>query len=88
MYIKIGYEAVGPRIKKFSTDLDSMNGFTEETIKELFVTFLEKNSIKMKNIASPLRIILTGSKVSPGIYEVIRILGKNLTLKRLKVFVS
>ena len=75
-------------IKKFSTDLDSMNEFTEKTIKELFATFLEKNSIKMKNIASPLRIVLTGSKVSPGIYEVIRILGKNLTLKRLKVFVS
>ena len=75
-------------IKKFSADLDSMNEFTEKTIKELFATFLEKNSIKMKNIASPLRIVLTGSKVSPGIYEVIRILGKNLTLKRLKVFIS
>ncbi len=75
-------------IKQFSRDLDSMDEFTEKAIRELFATFLEKNNIKMKNIASPLRIALTGSKVSPGIYEVIRILGKNLTLKRLRVFVS
>jgi len=75
-------------IKQFSRDLDSMDEFTEKAIRELFATFLEKNNIKMKNIASPLRIALTGSKVSPGIYEVIRILGKNLTLKRLRAFVS
>lgn len=75
-------------VKKFSRELESLEKFTKESIKNLFDNFLEKNNIKLKNIASPLRIILTGSKVSPGIYEVIQILGKNLTLKRIKYFLS
>ena len=75
-------------IKRFCVDLDSIDEFNENTLKELFTTFLEENSIKMKNIALPLRIALTGSKASLGIYEVIRILGRDLTLKRLQAFVS
>ena len=75
-------------IKKFSSDLQSLEKLTEGNIKTLFDNFLGKNNIKLKNIASPLRIVLTGSRISPGIYNVIQILGKNLTLKRIKYFLS
>ena len=34
-------------------------------------------------LAQPVRVALTGSTVSPGIYEVIAVLGKERTLKRL-----
>jgi len=37
----------------------------------------------LKKIAMPLRILLTGTKVSPGIFEVIELLGREETKKRL-----
>ena len=50
--------------------------------------FLEKRNLKMKQVALPLRIILTGSKVSPGIFEVICILGKEIFSKRIRYYLE
>ena len=42
----------------------------------------------MKALALPLRIILTGSKVSPGIFEIFLILGKELSIKRIEKYLK
>ena len=42
----------------------------------------EKNP-KIKGVGQPLRIMLTGSKFGPGIYDIILSLGKNEVIKRL-----
>ena len=39
--------------------------------------------VKLGAIAQPLRAALTGSNVSPGIFEVIQVLGREETLGRL-----
>jgi glutamyl-tRNA synthetase len=39
--------------------------------------------LSMGKLAQPVRLALTGSTVSPGIHEVIAVLGKERTLKRL-----
>jgi glutamyl-tRNA synthetase len=39
--------------------------------------------VSMGKLAQPVRVALTGSTVSPGIHEVIAVLGKERTLKRL-----
>ncbi len=46
----------------------------------------ENNGAKLKDIAMPLRYMLTGYKVSPGIFEVIDLLGREETAKRLKYY--
>ena len=40
--------------------------------------------MKLGKLAQPVRVALTGTTVSPGIYDVILLLGKEETLKRLK----
>ena len=40
--------------------------------------------MKLGNIAQPVRVSLTGTTMSPGIYEVIEILGKEKVLDRLR----
>jgi glutamyl-tRNA synthetase len=40
--------------------------------------------LKMKDVAMPFRMALTGTKVSPGIFEVAATLGKAETAKRLQ----
>ncbi len=77
-----------PSSEKIIDDLykkmELLNDFSHENIKALFENIISEHSIKFKDIGLPIRIALTGSKVSPGIYELIQILGKDLTLKRIK----
>jgi len=43
---------------------------------------------KLGDLAQPVRVALTGRTVSPGIYEVMELLGKERTIARLKKAVS
>jgi glutamyl-tRNA synthetase len=43
----------------------------------------EEAGLKLGKLAQPVRVALTGSTASPGIYDVILLLGKTTTLKRL-----
>jgi glutamyl-tRNA synthetase len=45
--------------------------------------FAEGNGIGLGRIAQPLRAALTGSTVSPGIFDVIEVLGRDETLGRI-----
>ena len=75
-------------IKELHDNMLSLSDFSKENIKIVFDDLISKHSIKFKDIGLPLRIALTGSKVSPGIYELIEILGRDLTLKRIKKIFS
>lgn len=64
--------------------LGALTDFTEETIEKLFKDIVEKHEVKLGKLAQPVRVALTGTKQSPGIYDVIGVLGKEKTLKRLE----
>ncbi len=40
--------------------------------------------LELKHIAQPARVAVTGRAASPGLFEVMEVLGRELTLKRLK----
>ena len=40
--------------------------------------------MKLGQLAQPVRVALTGGTVSPGIYEVIAVLGRERTVSRLR----
>jgi glutamyl-tRNA synthetase len=63
--------------------LEKTSEFDQESLEKAFVVFLEENEIKLKNIAQPLRVALTGKTASPGIFEVMEVLGKEKVLKRI-----
>jgi glutamyl-tRNA synthetase len=45
--------------------------------------FVERKEIKLGTVAQPLRAALTGRPTSPGIFEVLQVLGKQESLARL-----
>ena len=49
-----------------------------------FERVLERFRKKLGQLAQPVRVALTGGTVSPGIYEVIAVLGKARTVARLR----
>ncbi len=57
---------------------------SEESLKEAFEKTMERFNIKMVKIAQPVRIALTGRGAAPGIYEMLMILGKDESLKRIR----
>jgi glutamyl-tRNA synthetase len=63
------------RLASISVEHDPL----EKMIKEV----MEKYGKKMGEIAQPLRIALTGKTVSPGIFEVFKLLGKERSMMRI-----
>ena len=58
--------------------------FTEASIQTVFEGVLAKYQMKLGQLAQPVRVAITGGTVSPGIYEVIGVLGKRRTVERLQ----
>lgn len=56
---------------------------TKATQEAFFKAMLDETGLKFGKIAEPLRVALTGKTASPGIFEIIEILGKDTVLKRL-----
>ncbi len=63
--------------------LSQLTSFEEEPLKELFETMMQERDCKMLKLAQPVRVAMTGTTVSPGIYEVLAILGKERSLARI-----
>ncbi|MDR2790163.1 MAG: glutamate--tRNA ligase [Campylobacteraceae bacterium] len=71
-------------LKNYAEFLKNNSGDFESLTNE----FLEKNTIKLKEIAQLVRIALTGSSVSPSIFEVMNIVGLKAVLSRLEKFID
>ena len=69
---------------KFAERAKTVDLFSKETLEPVVQTILEEEHLKMGKFAQPLRVALTGRTFSPGIYEVMELLGKDRTLKRLE----
>jgi glutamyl-tRNA synthetase len=66
------------------TALEQLDGFDEKKLEEVFQGVVEKLGLKLGKVAQPVRVALTGKTVSPGLFEVIDVLGKGTVLGRLR----
>ena len=64
--------------------LDSCDEFIEEKLEAAFAEILAETELKFGKVAQPLRFALTGGAASPGIYDILQILGKERSLKRIQ----
>ncbi len=72
-----------PLFNKLLTELKKVP-FTDEALEKLFRNLAEEEGLKLKKIAQPVRVALTGKTVSPGLFEIMRILGRERVLARLR----
>jgi glutamyl-tRNA synthetase len=63
--------------------LEQVNPWGLETTEAAMRTFAEANNLKLGAVAQPLRVALTGRTTSPGIFEVLAVLGREECLARL-----
>jgi glutamyl-tRNA synthetase len=62
--------------------------FTAESIEAALRGVLERLELKPRQGFQPIRIAVTGSKISPGLFESIELLGRETTLRRLSARAS
>jgi glutamyl-tRNA synthetase len=72
-----------------ASELESLDGdFAETSVPAAFERVLARFNLKLGQLAQPVRVALTGGTVSPGIYEVISVLGPKRTVARLRSALS
>ncbi|MFK5926014.1 MAG: glutamate--tRNA ligase, partial [Desulfuromusa sp.] len=64
--------------------LKSCELFSKEQLEAAFAEIMSVTELKFGKIAQPLRVALTGGVPSPGIYEILQVLGKDVTLQRIE----
>ena len=63
--------------------LEPVEPFTSESIEAALRGFAEQRGLKPREAFQPIRLAVTGSKVSPGLFESLELLGKEETLARI-----
>lgn len=77
-----------PLLEEIAGLLEVLGDFTHDPIQAVFHQVKDAYNMKLGDLAQPVRVALTGNTVSPGIFEVIEIMGKEKTLKRLRQAIS
>jgi glutamyl-tRNA synthetase len=72
------------RLTGLAGALEALENWSRESIEEGIRGFCDAAGIKLKHVAQPSRVALTGSAVGPGLFETIEVLGRGSTLNRLR----
>jgi glutamyl-tRNA synthetase len=70
-------------IGRLRAALEAVSPWNAETTEAAMRTFAEAGNLKLGAVAQPLRVALTGRTTSPGIFDVLAVLGREECLARL-----
>jgi glutamyl-tRNA synthetase len=75
--------AAAPLLDDVGARLAALSQWTAESLERLVRDVADAHGVKLGKLAQPVRVALTGSTASPGLFEVMAILGREKTLARL-----
>ena len=64
--------------------LDALSSMEREPVEQTLRSLSDKLGIKLGQLLSPVRVAVSGQRVSPPLFETLEILGKQVTLQRIK----
>ncbi len=64
--------------------VEAVGDFTEAAAHDAVEAWLAAKGLEIKAVAQPARVALTGRTASPGLYEVMAVLGRGVTVARLR----
>jgi len=76
-------DGAGPVLEQAEQILADVEPFEAEPIERELRSLAERMELKPREAFQPIRIAVTGSKVSPGLFESLELLGRDETLTRL-----
>jgi glutamyl-tRNA synthetase len=92
-YVRFLFEDVAPDpslldervLDSAAETLGDLEPFDAATIERALRELAERLELKPREAFQPIRVAVTGSKVSPGLFESIELLGREKSLERLRV---
>jgi glutamyl-tRNA synthetase len=76
--------AIAPVLSKLLVRFEAFQTFSKEKWEESFKELVGEEGMKIGQLAQPVRVALTGRTASPGLFEVMEVLGRDRTLSRLQ----
>ena len=71
-------------LKSLADALEGQTAWEEEPLEAALREFAESRELGFGKVAQPVRAALTGSNMSPGLFEVMAVLGRDESLNRLR----
>ncbi|MEX1328736.1 MAG: glutamate--tRNA ligase [Desulfobacterales bacterium] len=71
-------------LKLLTEKLGALTTYNQENLEDVFKDVMDQTGLKLGKIAQPVRVALTGKTASPGIFEIIAILGPERVIPRLE----
>ncbi len=75
---------VAAHLSKLTERLHQLPGFDRQALESSLADFLEEEGVRFKLLAQPIRVAITGSKASPGLFETMEVLGRERVVNRLQ----
>jgi glutamyl-tRNA synthetase len=79
---------VAPLLTELAVRLKTIEPFMHVEIEKVFNALVAEKGLKLGKLAQPVRVALTGGTVSPGIFEVLEVMGKEKTIKRIEAAIG
>ena len=71
-------------LERLADLVENVEPFEKQTLEQVVKTWLGANELPMKQVAQPARVAMTGRTRSPGLFEVMHVLGRDETVRRLR----
>jgi len=83
-WAKVMKEATGEILDAAAAALEGVDPFEPGPIEAALAPLLERFDLKPGKLYQPLRVAITGTSISPGIFESLAALGRDRTLERIR----
>lgn len=71
-------------LREICNRMKSVSSFDAGTLEKLYRDFVAERGLKLGDVAQPARIALTGRSVSPPLFQVMELLGREICVERLE----
>jgi glutamyl-tRNA synthetase len=79
---------IRPVLEALDRRLGALEDWSHDAIEAEFRALATESGLKAGQVIQPVRVALTGGKVSPGMFDVVALLGRDLTLRRLRAAID
>jgi glutamyl-tRNA synthetase len=77
-----------PLLSELAEKLKTLEPFVHESLEKAFNDIVIPKGLKLGKLAQPVRVALTGGTISPGIFDVIEVMGREKVVRRIEAAVS
>ena len=74
-----------PRLREMAAIVDAVEPWSKSAIESAVEKWLSSVGLPIKDVAQPARVALTGRAASPGLFDVIAVLGRERAVARLRL---